>query len=70
MLTLAHDKVANVRLALARALSELSRTVLTNLPEVLRALNVLARDEDPDVVNCVMKPQSDAEQHVVMSKTQ
>lgn len=57
MLSLVHDKVANVRLALARALASLSKDVLAELPEVTGALDCLARDEDVDVAAYVKNHQ-------------
>ena len=65
MLTLAQDHVANVRLTLARALSHLSKSILTDLPEVLGTLDSLARDNDPDVANCVTEHQSSEIQIIV-----
>lgn len=56
MLILSQDHIANVRLALARVLSLLRSSELADLPEVLGTLDVLARDKDPDVVNCVKQP--------------
>ena len=50
MLELAQDKVANVRLAVARALSNL--TELAQLPEVIGVLDMLKRDSDADVASC------------------
>lgn len=50
MLGLAQDKVANVRLAVARALSNL--TELAQLPEVIGVLDMLKRDSDADVASC------------------
>ena len=50
MLELAHDRIANVRLAVARAVSNL--TELAQLPEVLGVLDMLERDDDLDVASC------------------
>lgn len=49
LLELAHDKVANVRLAVAQALTNLIE--LAQLPEVIGVLDMLERDSDLDVVN-------------------
>ena len=57
MLSLVHDKVANVRLALARALATLSKDILADLPEVTGALACLARDGDLDVAAYVRNDQ-------------
>lgn len=51
LLELAHDKVANVRLAVAQALTNLIE--LAQLPEVIGVLDMLERDSDLDVVNSV-----------------
>jgi len=58
MLILSQDHIANVRLALARALSLLRSSELADLPEVLGTLDVLARDKDSDVVNCIKQQPS------------
>lgn len=57
MLSLAQDQVANVRLALARALNLLHTSKLADAPEVLSTLDVLAHDEDSDVASCVTQRQ-------------
>ncbi|KAL3137768.1 hypothetical protein ABBQ38_005030 [Trebouxia sp. C0009 RCD-2024] len=49
LLQLAHDKVANVRLGLAQALSKL--TELAQLPEVIGVTDMLERDSDLDVAS-------------------
>ena len=51
LLELAHDKVANVRLAVAQALSNL--TEVAQLPEVIGVLDMLERDNDLDVANSI-----------------
>lgn len=51
MLELAQDKVDNVRLAVARALNNL--TELAQLPEVIGVLDMLERDTDPDVASYI-----------------
>ena len=57
MLSLAQDQVANVRLALARALNLLHTSKLADVPEVLSTLDMLAHDEDSDVASCVTQHQ-------------
>lgn len=49
LLQLSHDKVPNVRLAVARALTNM--TELAQLPEVIGVLDMLERDSDLDVAN-------------------
>ena len=56
LLQLAHDKVANVRLGVARALSKL--TELAQLPEVIGVADMLERDSDPDVASSIAARQS------------
>lgn len=51
LLQLAHDKIANVRLAVARALIEL--TELAQLPEVIGVVDMLERDSDLDVASSI-----------------
>lgn len=51
LLELSHDKVANVRLAVARALTNL--TELAQLPEVIGVLDMLERDSDLDVATFI-----------------
>lgn len=51
LLELAHDKVANVRLAVAQALTILIE--LAQLPEVIGVLDMLESDSDLDVVNSI-----------------
>ena len=51
LLKLSHDKVANVRLAVARALTNL--TELAQLPEVIGVLDMLERDSDLDVADSI-----------------
>ena len=52
LLELSHDKVANVRLAVARALADL--TELAKLPEVIGVMDMLERDSDLDVANFII----------------
>lgn len=52
LLELSHDKVANVRLAVARALTIM--TELAQLPEVIGVLDMLERDGDLDVANSII----------------